>query len=115
MKFIRITQIIFMCFCLSLSPLFVSAHGHGRHHNSSHSSSSGSYHYDHGMGPHLHKNGVCPYSGTKKIQSTIILLPYEKYSANLISSATNAVRQTDIAVQKQNVQSESISAKNVLL
>ena len=68
MKFIRTTQIIFLCLCLSFSPLVVSAHGHGGHHSSSRSSSSGSHHYDHGMGPHLHTNGVCPYStsaGTK--------------------------------------------------
>lgn len=65
MKFFKTTQIIFMCLCLSFSPLVVSAHGHGGHH-SSNRSSSGSHHYDHGMGPHLHKNGVCPYSGTQK-------------------------------------------------
>lgn len=64
MKFIRTTQIIFMCLCLSFSPLVVSAHGHGAHHSSNRSSSSRSHHYDHGMGPHLHKNGVCPYANT---------------------------------------------------
>lgn len=64
MKFIRTTQIIFMCLCLSFSPLVVSAHGQRKHHSSNRSVSSGNHHYDHGMGPHLHKNEVCPYANT---------------------------------------------------
>lgn len=38
---------------------------HGGHHDYNNVSGLGSYHYHHGMGPHLHPNGVCPYaSGT---------------------------------------------------
>lgn len=34
----------------------------GGHHDYNNVSGLGSYHYHHGMGPHLHPNGVCPYS-----------------------------------------------------
>ena len=30
-----------------------------------HKRSTGEYHYHHGMGPHQHPNGVCPYSNSK--------------------------------------------------
>lgn len=35
----------------------------GGHHDYGNQSGLGSYHYHHGMGPHLHPNGVCPYGG----------------------------------------------------
>lgn len=34
----------------------------GGHHDYKNKSGLGDYHYHHGMGPHLHPNGVCPYS-----------------------------------------------------
>lgn len=34
----------------------------GGHHDYKNVSGLGSYHYHHGMGPHLHPNGVCPYA-----------------------------------------------------
>ena len=34
----------------------------GGHHDYKNVSGLGSYHYHHGMGPHLHSGGVCPYS-----------------------------------------------------
>lgn len=34
----------------------------GGHHDYNNVSGLGSYHYHHGMGPHLHPNGVCPYA-----------------------------------------------------
>lgn len=36
----------------------------GGHHDYNNVSGLGSYHYHHGMGPHLHPGGVCPYGGT---------------------------------------------------
>ena len=35
----------------------------GGHHDYKNKSGLGSYHYHHGMGPHLHPGGVCPYGG----------------------------------------------------
>lgn len=71
---------LFMALCLStaaagisISPAFVmesEAHSgrtdsNGGHHDYKNKSGLGDYHYHHGYGPHLHPNGVCPYtSGT---------------------------------------------------
>ncbi|KMT22971.1 YHYH domain-containing protein [Clostridium cylindrosporum] len=33
----------------------------GGHRDNKNKSGLGSYHYHHGYGPHLHKNGKCPY------------------------------------------------------
>lgn len=48
----------------------------GGHRDNKNVSGLGSYHYHHGYGPHLHPNGVCPYSitttDTKKSTSTNI-------------------------------------------
>nr|WP_243009220.1 YHYH domain-containing protein [Clostridium sp. AM58-1XD] len=58
---------------ISISPAFVmesEAHSgrtdsNGGHHDYKNKSGLGDYHYHHGYGPHLHPNGVCPYtSGT---------------------------------------------------
>ena len=70
--------IFLMCICLSFSSSLSYAHSgrtdsNGGHHDYKNKSGLGSYHYHHGMGPHLHKNGVCPYSvkakssGAKKV------------------------------------------------
>lgn len=78
MKFIKRFFIASLCLCLSFSPVISLAHSgrtdsSGGHHDYNNVSGLGSYHYHHGMGPHLHENGVCPYSsnagsssGTKK-------------------------------------------------
>lgn len=36
----------------------------GGHHDYNNASGLGSYHYHHGNGPHLHPDGVCPYSSS---------------------------------------------------
>ena len=57
-----------LCFILLfLFPLNSFAHSgrtdaQGGHHDYQNKSGLGSYHYHHGMGAHLHPNGVCPYS-----------------------------------------------------
>ena len=68
---------LFLALCLttasagiSVSPAFVmeaEAHSgrtdsNGGHHDYKNKSGLGSYHYHHGYGPHLHPNGVCPYT-----------------------------------------------------
>lgn len=42
----------------------------GGHHDYNNRSGLGSYHYHHGMGPHLHPNGVCPYSSSSNNSSS---------------------------------------------
>ncbi len=39
----------------------------GGHKDNGNVSGLGSYHYHHGMGPHLHTNGICPYSPSDTI------------------------------------------------
>lgn len=75
MKLIRKILIVSMSLCLSLSSIMSSAHSgrtdsSGGHHDYKNASGLGSYHYHHGMGPHLHKNGVCPYSSSAKSSGT---------------------------------------------
>lgn len=67
MKSIKKILVAFMCLSLSFSSTISLAHSgrtdsSGGHHDYKNASGLGSYHYHHGMGPHLHKNGVCPYS-----------------------------------------------------
>lgn len=64
-----------MCACLSFSSSLSYAHSgrtdsSGGHHDYQNRSGPGSYHYHHGMGPHLHKNGVCPYSTSTSSSSS---------------------------------------------
>lgn len=67
----KLKKIIFYIICiglLMLSPLTSFAHSgrtdsSGGHHDYKNKSGLGSYHYHHGIGPHLHPGGVCPYSG----------------------------------------------------
>lgn len=42
----------------------------GGHHDYNNVSGLGSYHYHHGMGPHLHPNGVCPYASASESPSS---------------------------------------------
>lgn len=63
----KILSIVFVILVFSV-PLISLAHpgrtdSSGGHHDYKNKSGLGSYHYHHGMGPHLHPDGVCPYSG----------------------------------------------------
>ena len=69
----------FFACILSLNLLFTSvpvyAHSgrtdsSGGHHDYKNVSGLGSYHYHHGYGPHLHPNGVCPYSSSSAYSSS---------------------------------------------
>lgn len=44
--------------------------GAGGHKDNKNASGLGSYHYHHGQGPHLHPNGVCPYSAKTTTKKT---------------------------------------------
>lgn len=75
MKITKKLFILFMCACLSFSSSLSYAHSgrtdsSGGHHDYQNKSGLGSYHYHHGMGPHLHKNGVCPYSTSTSSSSS---------------------------------------------
>lgn len=75
MKTIKKVLVLCMCVCLSISSTISFAHSgrtdaNGGHHDYQNKSGLGSYHYHHGLGPHLHKNGVCPYSTKAKSSSS---------------------------------------------
>jgi peptidoglycan hydrolase-like protein with peptidoglycan-binding domain len=52
--------------CVVVSPFSYAHSGRtdssGGHKDNKNKSGLGYYHYHHGMGPHLHTNGICPYS-----------------------------------------------------
>ena len=41
----------------------------GGHHNRK----TGGYHYHHGMGPHQHSNGKCPYTGSSLVIRILVI------------------------------------------
>lgn len=52
----------------------------GGHHDYKNKSGLGDYHYHHGMGPHLHPNGVCPYSAAASTPQTETPVQSDKQS-----------------------------------
>lgn len=64
----------------------------GGHHDYKNKSGLGSYHYHHGMGPHLHPGGVCPYSGSSN--SSSLSKSYKKPSPSI--SITNYPRTLNV-------------------
>ena len=73
----KITSLILSA-TLALTPIASIAHSgrtddQGGHRDNKNRSGLGYYHFHHGYGPHLHKNGICPYSSktVKKSISTV--------------------------------------------
>lgn len=71
----RIIPITIAFILVIASPIMAMAHSGGTdsaggHHDYNNVSGLGSYHYHHGYGPHLHTNGVCPYSSSYSTSST---------------------------------------------
>lgn len=89
----------------------------GGHHDYKNKSGLGSYHYHHGMGPHLHPRGVCPYGGSSSRKSytppspSIKLTKYPEtlqvgdsagfeYSVSNATSGSTSVTSSDTSVVK---------------
>ena len=75
MKAMRKIFTTMLCTGLLISNTVSFAHSgrtdsNGGHHDYQNKSGLGSYHYHHGMGPHLHPNGVCPYSSAAQSSSS---------------------------------------------
>lgn len=74
----KFSKIVLYFLCVNLFLLFSitsSAHpgrtdSSGGHHDYKNRSGLGSYHYHHGMGPHLHPGGICPYAPKDSIKIT---------------------------------------------
>lgn len=63
--------------------------GSGGHKDNKNASGLGYYHYHHGMGPHLHNNGVCAYnSQTSKTTTTT-----KKLTASSSKTSSNKILQ----------------------
>lgn len=76
MKKLKHIFVLSLCMMFMLSATLTSAHSgrtdsYGGHHDYRNVSGLGSYHYHcGGYPPHLHKNGVCPYSTPKTVKKT---------------------------------------------
>lgn len=84
MKILKKMIIMALCTCLLFSNSLASAHSgrtdsSGGHHDNQNKSGLGGYHYHHGMGPHLHPNGVCPYSSSSTTNSNTSEKKVSKY------------------------------------
>lgn len=88
----------FLCLILFLTPGASLAHSggtdaNGGHHDYKNKSGLGSYHYHHGYGPHLHPNGVCPYSQASATTKT--------KSTTTTTKKSSTSKETYIAAQKK--------------
>jgi len=98
-----------VCFTILLlisMTLIVSAHsgrtdGQGGHKDNQNKSGLGSYHYHHGYGPHLHPNGVCPYSSNVTTSSS------SSSSNTSSSSAVDSTKPKNISVESVDITSNS--------
>lgn len=61
----------FLMICIMLTTLSFAHSGRtdssGGHKDNKNVSGLGYYHYHHGMGPHLHPNGICPYDSVQTV------------------------------------------------
>lgn len=53
--------------------------GSGGHRDNKNASGLGYYHYHHGMGPHLHPNGICPYTNGGNSSNRVQYDPKQEY------------------------------------
>lgn len=89
MKIIKRILVFCICTCLTFSSSLSLAHSgrtdsSGGHHDYQNKSGLGSYHYHHGLGPHLHENGVCPYSTQAKSSSSSTKKTSKYYSVSTV-------------------------------
>lgn len=97
----RVTTILLTLFVLFM-PIATYAHSgrtdsSGGHNDNKNKSGLGSYHYHHGSGPHLHPDGVCPYSVKPKSSSSSNT--NTKYST---SNTTPSLSANELNIQMQN-------------
>ncbi len=81
-RYCKTTLALFLSLLLFVTPGASLAHSgrtdsSGGHKDNKNASGLGYYHYHHGMGPHLHQNGICPYSSQT---STSMKAPVKKSS-----------------------------------
>ncbi len=100
MKHFKKATAMFMCLALTFSCNMSSAHSgrtdsSGGHHDYKNVSGLGDYHYHCGGNPpHLHKNGVCPYSSSAKTStSATTSSSYKKVSKYYQSSTVKKVQK----------------------
>lgn len=97
-----------VCILLSTICITINAYAHagrtdssGGHRDNRNKSGLGGYHYHCGGHPaHLHKNGVCPYSPSKKTNSSSSLKKSSKSATTSSKKATTVVKATSIQINK---------------
>lgn len=123
----KVRKYLMIVICIIIFPITAFAHSgrtdaNGGHHDYQNKSGLGSYHYHHGMGPHLHPGGVCPYGGGSSSTSStttskpnpsisIVSAPSElnvgdnaglEYSVDNATGSTSSVVSSDESVVKVN-------------
>lgn len=98
MKIFKRILTICVCVCLVFSSSLSSAHSgrtdsSGGHHDYQNKSGLGSYHYHHGLGPHLHKNGICPYSVKSKSSSSSSKKTSKYYNVSTVKKVQNKLNK----------------------
>ena len=98
MNKIRKLFIAVLCTGILLSCNISSAHSgrtdsNGGHHDYNNISGLGSYHYHHGLGPHLHPGGICPYSSSSTSSSSTTRTTTKKVSKYYLSSTVKKVQK----------------------
>lgn len=109
---------LFLCIILLFTfPVISFAHSgrtdsSGGHHDYNNKSGLGSYHYHHGMGAHLHPDGVCPYgnnSSSSAQSSTTYTPPKPKVTVNNPPSNINVGDICGLEINLENVENTSVS------
>ena len=83
----------------------------GGHRDTKNASGLGSYHYHHGYGPHLHPNGVCPYSSASAASTT----PAATSTTPSLKSTTPAAAAQTTPTGKTNAEKAAFLDKYIAL
>lgn len=113
----KIRKYIMIVICIIIFPITTFAHSgrtdaNGGHHDYKNKSGLGSYHYHHGMGPHLHPGGVCPYGGGSS--STNSTTPSKPSPSISIVSAPSELNVGDNAGLEYSVDNATGSTSSVV-
>lgn len=128
----KLMYVILLVALVICFPLTIFAHpgrtdSSGGHHDYKNKSGLGSYHYHHGMSPHLHPGGVCPYGNSSSQSPSVVkTTPKPSIKVNNISKNMNVgdvggfdvkienSSDTDIKVTSSNTDVIYVNSDNTL-
>lgn len=97
-RYIKFALACILSLSLTISAPFISTAHSGRtdsnggHRDNKNVSGLGYYHYHHGMGPHLHPNGVCPYSSQSSTTKKSVVTNNLSNSEKIIKEAQQKLK-----------------------